>query len=236
MAWRAMNSLLVLRDQVNLIAPNRSKASDGLVGDENHETTSGHYPHYVAGVGLEIVTAWDCTNDPADGCDTWLLSETLRVNRDKRIRYVISNQKVFSSYATSSRAAWTWGPYSGVNPHTGHCHIQVLDEKISDTSTAWNLEGFDMPTADEIAAKVWTYNSGTSSAPVPTVKRLNDAATQVLLSQVQADLNDVRAELELQDAKLDQILALLAQGGGTFPVTSTFSSTAAGTIIWNPPE
>lgn len=167
MAWRPMRSLAEtpssqttgLRGQVNAIAPGRSKASDGLVGDEVHETTSGHYPHYVSGVGSEIVTAWDCTNDPTNGCDSWLLAETLRQHRDKRIRYVISNKKIFSSYASGSRAAWTWGTYSGSNPHTGHCHIQTLDDKISDTTTPWNLEGFDMTISEEdlknIAAHVW---------------------------------------------------------------------------------
>src|SRR6185436_9127526 len=143
MAWRPMRSLAEtpssqttgLRGQVNAIAPNRSKASDGLVGDENHESTSGHFPHTVPGVGDEIVTAWDCTNDPKGGCDSWLLAETLRQHRDPRIRYVISSKKIFSSYDSGSRKAWQWGPYSGADPHTNHAHIQVLDAKISDTTT-----------------------------------------------------------------------------------------------------
>jgi len=143
-AWRAMDSLLVLRAQVDAIAPARSKASDGLVGDENHASTSGHYPHTVPGVGTEIVTAWDCTDDPADGCDSRKLAETLRRHRDKRIRYVISEREIFSSYASGSRPAWEWGPYSGTDPHTNHAHVQVLDAPISDTSTPWDLGGFAM--------------------------------------------------------------------------------------------
>lgn len=143
MAWRAMNSLLVLRDQANTLAPNRSKASDGLVGDEAHQSTnSDHNPHYVPGVGNEIVTALDLTHDPAHGFDSYRFAEILRKRRDPRIKYVISNHRIFSSYATGSRAAWEWGPYSGVDPHTGHVHVSVLDAKISDTTTPWNLEGF----------------------------------------------------------------------------------------------
>lgn len=141
--WRAMNSLLVLRDQVNAIAPNRSTASDGLVGDAAHAaTTSDHNPHYVAGVGDEIVTALDLTHDPDHGFDSYAFAEVLRQHRDARIKYVISNRRLFSSYATSSYPAWTWRPYSGTDPHTNHVHVSVLDAVISDTRTPWNLDGF----------------------------------------------------------------------------------------------
>lgn len=167
MAWRAMNSLLVLRDQVNAIAPGRSKASDGLVGDEDHQVNnpgSGHNPHYVAGVGDEIVTAWDCTHDPGDGCDCGELTETLRTNRDKRIRYVIFNRRIFSSYAVTENGihydAWEWRPYYGSDPHTGHAHIQTLDDPIADTSTPWNLDGFgdDMtPAQGYILERILNY-------------------------------------------------------------------------------
>lgn len=142
--WRAMNSLLVLRGQVNVIAPLRAKASDGLVADTNHSTSSGHYPHAVAGVGSAMVTAWDATNDPGAGCDSRRLAETLRRHRDPRIRYVISEREIFSSYPVGSRAAWVWGPYAGDDPHVQHAHIQTLDAPISDTKTPWNLEGFAM--------------------------------------------------------------------------------------------
>lgn len=144
MTWRPMESLLVLRGQVDAIAPNRSRASDGLVGDEAHQSTnSDHNPHYVAGVGDEIVTAIDLTHDPAHGFDSYKFAEALRRNRDSRIKYVISNYRIFSSYASGSRPAWTWGTYSGVDPHTNHVHASVLDAVISDTRTPWNLEGFE---------------------------------------------------------------------------------------------
>src|SRR5215510_962974 len=142
--WRAMASLLVLRDQVNVIAPNRSRASDGLVGDDAHQqTNSDHNPHYVPGVGRDIVTALDLTHDPAGGFDSYKFAETLRVHRDRRIKYVISNHQIFSSYASGGRAPWAWGSYSGPDPHTNHVHVSVLDSPVSDTRTPWNLEGFD---------------------------------------------------------------------------------------------
>lgn len=153
--WRAMSSLLVLRDQVDRIAPNRSRVSDGLVGDADHQdTNSDHNPHYVPGVGSEIVTALDLTHDPARGFDSYRFAEVLRQHRDKRIKYVISNRRIFSSYITTNRAAWAWGPYTGSDPHTNHVHNSVIDAPISDIRTPWNLEGFDM--ADSLI----TYNTG----------------------------------------------------------------------------
>lgn len=153
--WRAMASLLVLRDQANALAPARSRASDGLVGDEAHaERTSDHNPHYVAGVGRDIVTALDLTHDPAGGFDSYAFAEVLRIHRDRRIEYVISNHRIFSSYHSGSRPAWTWGPYGGTDPHTNHVHISVLDDPIADTRTPWNLDGYgeaDMEQTDKLA-------------------------------------------------------------------------------------
>lgn len=141
--WRAMESLLVLREQANAIAPSRSKASDGLVGDPAHQATnSDHNPHPVAGVGPAMVTALDLTHDPAHGFDSYRFAETLRTHRDKRIKYVISKGRIFSSYAVGSTPAWTWRPYGGSDPHTNHVHVSVLDNAASDTRTPWNLEGF----------------------------------------------------------------------------------------------
>ncbi|HEX5997278.1 MAG TPA: hypothetical protein VFY84_19230 [Jiangellales bacterium] len=176
--WRAMGSLLVLRDQADAAAPKRSHASDGLVGDEDHqETTSDHNPHEVPGVGENIVTALDLTHDPAHGFDSYRFAEVLRTHRDKRIKYVISNKRIFSSYASGSRAAWAWGPYNGSDPHTNHVHVSVLDAAISDTRTPWNLEGFIMSEAEVITgtSKLWDQAAQRST---PTGRNFgNDVAT-----------------------------------------------------------
>ena len=169
--WRAMASLLVLRDQVNVIAPKRSRASDGLVGDVAHQqTNSDHNPHYVPGVGSNIVTALDLTHDPSGGFDSYKFAETLRRHRDRRIKYVISNRRIFSSYASGSRAPWTWGSYSGPDPHTNHVHVSVLDAPISDTRTPWNLEGFvDMTPGQQYVQHVMNYRLDAILHMRPTV-------------------------------------------------------------------
>lgn len=250
MAWRPMRSLAEspssqttgLRGQVNAIAPNRSTASDGLVGDENHETTSGHYPHYVAGVGDEIVTAWDCTNDPKNGCDSRLLAETLRQHRDPRIRYVISSQEIFSSYASGSRPAWTWGPYSGADPHTNHAHIQVLDAQISDTTTPWNLEGFgDTVSVADVRTGIAQMADEGAQRNTPTGRSYADDFNVMVSAALADEFTKVYEALAALDVKLDLILAKLDQGGGgtvVLPATSNFTATqtATGVITWVPTE
>ncbi len=201
MAWRAMNSLLVLRDQANKLAPNRSKASDGLVGDEAHQSTnSDHNPHYVPGVGSEIVTALDLTHDPAHGFDSYRFAEVLRLHRDPRIKYVISNKRMFSSYAVSGYAAWTWRPYSGEDPHTNHVHVSVLDAVISDTKAEWNLEGFmatQFSSEDQTVLKAapWQYDGrGIGENNGTTVKKSTLAYLDEILRntrKVQIDSDDL---------------------------------------------
>jgi hypothetical protein len=232
--WRAMGSLLVLRDQVNAIAPNRSTASDGLVGDAAHQaTTSDHNPHYVAGVGNEMVTALDLTHDPAHGFDSYRFAEVLRQHRDPRIKYVISNGRLFSSYSTSSRPAWTWGTYSGTDPHTNHVHTSVLDAPISDTRSTWNLDGFedDMTAAEFLAilrdpavaaqmrAFPWQYVGG----------GLPNGASSTLSALTQIHIATA-GSLAALNAKLGEILAAAQDDGDTTVVLPPDAIAALGEI------
>jgi hypothetical protein len=206
--WRAMASLLVLRDQVNALAPDRSRASDGLVGDAAHQATnSDHNPHYVPGVGYNIVTALDLTHDPVHGFDSYEYAEVLRTHRDRRIKYVISNHRIFSSYTSGSRPAWTWGPYKGVDPHTNHVHVSVLDSPISDTRTPWNLEGTGMAdyTEAELKAFPWQYTGrGIGENNGTTVQRSTLSYFDEILQLVRKIAAAVPPDLV---ARLDAILA-----------------------------
>ena len=265
MAWRAMRSLEVLRAQVNTEAPGRSKASDGLVGDQDHQQNnpgSGHNPHYVAGVGDEIVTAWDCTHDPSHGCDCGVLTEALRTHRDKRIRYVIFDRHIFSSYATGGYPAWAWRPYTGVDPHTGHAHIQTLDDPIADTDTPWNLEGFtDMSYDDNAAIRDYAtaeraykilvegledYQIAPFTAPAGKV--WTPAPEHSVLIEM---LKRIDAGVQQANETLAEILTLLqadgGSGGGVLPPSGQLeaikrdvdllvaAATAAGQVVTSPP-
>lgn len=244
MAFRVFNSLLVLRGQANELAPDRAKGADGTICDQNHPTTSDHCPHNVPGVGSEMVSALDLTHDPAGGFDSYKFAEVLRVHRDQRIKYVISNHHMFSSYATSSYAAWTWRPYSGEDPHTNHVHISVLDAAISDTTTVWNLEGFmatQFNPEDQtvLRAAPWQYDGrGIGENNGTTVKKStlayfdevldNSRAVTADMGQITAKVDTLAAKLVQMDMKLDQILTLLAAGGGGAlpPAVYRFEGTA----------
>lgn len=229
MTWRAMQSLLVLRDQVNTLAPYRSKVSDGLVGDLAHQAEqSDHNPHYVAGVGAEMVTALDLTHDPAGGFDSYAFAEVLRLNRDDRIKYVISNLHIFSAYAVNGYAAWTWRPYSGTDPHTNHVHVSVLDAVISDTATPWNLEGFaDVSEADVITGTVALWKDA-SERDTPTGRAFGNYVSGAVSLAVKDEFAAVADALAAIKAELDEIKAQLP--GSAAPGSSTIPLTLTGTI------
>lgn len=140
MAYRLAKSLEKLRSQTNALAPNRSTASDGWIGDAAHATTaSDHNPHVKDG-STGVVTAIDLTDDPMTGADMDAIAESLRRSKDPRIKYVIWSKRMFSSYSTSTHAAWSWRPYSGTNPHTKHMHVSVQPTKrLYDDTRPWAL-------------------------------------------------------------------------------------------------
>jgi hypothetical protein len=125
MTWRLAKSLAKLRDQVNERHPKRKKHADGSIGDSAHSSrASDHNPH-IKDAGTGVVSALDLTHDPANGFDSYAFAESLRLAKDPRCKYVISNGRIFSS----TTAPWVWRKYTGSNPHKSHVHISVLAEK-----------------------------------------------------------------------------------------------------------
>ncbi|HKV33547.1 MAG TPA: hypothetical protein VJP89_04485, partial [Pyrinomonadaceae bacterium] len=61
MAWRVAKSLLRLREQINELAPNRSKASDGTIGDAAHASRKSDHNPWVKDGSIGVVTAMDIT-------------------------------------------------------------------------------------------------------------------------------------------------------------------------------
>jgi hypothetical protein len=134
MAWRLARSLSTLRDQINALSPNRSKVSDGTIGDVAHSARSSD--HNPSG---GIVHAMDITNDPAHGIVSRSIAEALAASNDPRIKYLISNGQICSGTG-QGKPAWVWRKYIGSNPHNHHFHISVKAAGADDTSP-WNLRG-----------------------------------------------------------------------------------------------
>lgn len=152
MSFRIAHSLDQMRSQVNQHAPGRSKSADGWIGDAAHAArTSDHNP-WIRHGGIGIVSALDITHDPRSGVDVYRMADHMRTRRDARIKYVITNGRIFSSTAS----AWTWRTYTGTNPHRTHVHVSVNSTAAHfDDRRPWDLgltAGTPSPTTPSLPA------------------------------------------------------------------------------------
>jgi hypothetical protein len=159
--WRPATSLLALFAEVNALAPHRSKASDGLIGDENHDPSSDHCPDAGG-----VVRGADVTHDPAGGLDCNQLAQTIRQREDPRVKYIIFHRKIMSGTG-QTHTAWKWRHYTGDNPHETHMHVSIKGTADADSdvrswlggtpllASAVPVKGWDeMATKEEIKAAV----------------------------------------------------------------------------------
>jgi hypothetical protein len=141
MVWRLAKSLEQLRSQANALWPNRSKASDGTIGDAAHAASaSDHNPN-----DLGVVCAFDLTYDPANDVDCAAIAEAVRTNPHPDLKYLIWDHRMFSAYARAPYAPFEWRPYTGADPHTNHIHFSVgvgtdgRSVEPYDDETPWTL-------------------------------------------------------------------------------------------------
>lgn len=121
MAWRLARSLDVLRQQINSTWPDRSKRTDGTIGDLAHQR-AGNSEHLPNRAG--VVRAMDITHDPANGVDGDRLAADIIAEIERRGHkgYVIWNRRIRSSYVQPG----VWRTYRGSNPHTAHVHVSYI--------------------------------------------------------------------------------------------------------------
>jgi hypothetical protein len=200
MTWRVAFSLDKLLRQLNAMAPWRSKASDGSIGDARHATQNSDHNPWFALKGQPLVTARDFTHDPANGLDCNWLAETLVSNRDSRIKYVIWNGRIIDS--RPGRNPWKWMPYHGANPHTKHLHLSVMNNASADDSRAWTLTPY-LPLEDEMTpaqeAKLDALlNLFYKSAAQPWGQTVFDAIWEVRdrVKAVEADVAELKARTD----------------------------------------
>lgn len=120
--WRLAPSLLELYTQTNARWPTRSQLSDGSIGDARHQQTKSD--HNPAG---GWVCALDITEDARHGPDLMALWHHLVATRDGRVKYLIYERRIVSSYSAGGVAAWVARPYAGLNAHDRHLHVSVRD-------------------------------------------------------------------------------------------------------------
>lgn len=132
--WRLARALTVLRSQINNQWPNRSKESDGTIGDAKHASRkSDHNPWVHDSNDQPVVTALDVTHDPANGVDCTKISA--EILNDPRVKYIIWNGRIWNP-----KEGMKWRKYIGDDPHTKHMHVSVkAEEKLFDNEKPWEI-------------------------------------------------------------------------------------------------
>ncbi|MEV6306765.1 hypothetical protein AB0M02_45720 [Actinoplanes sp. NPDC051861] len=159
--WVLVPCLVQLRTELNRIAPDRDKTSDGTIGDRAHQATVsdhnddevGRVPIYDADSKHEV-HAFDADDDLRTPNLTMemvvqhILARS-RSGAENRLRYIIYNRRIWEA---SNR--WKQRAYTGSSPHTEHAHFSAsyVTSREANT-TSWRLE--DIPVALTDADKRW---------------------------------------------------------------------------------
>lgn len=196
-APRMVKSLQTFREQVNKLAPKRSKASDGWVGDKAHSMRkSDHNPEPDG-----TVDAFDLTHDPKNGVDIQKVCDALIASKDKRISYLICNGMIISG--AGGTKPWVKRAYTGANKHTKHLHVSVKDAGQDDT-TPWKIDS-----AFGKAAPAPKPAPAPTPAPKPDVY-----ASKTMIKLVQAKLTELGYPLGSKDVatgEFDGVLGTLTK-------------------------
>jgi hypothetical protein len=150
-SWVLVPALVSLRNEFNVLAPGRDRASDGSIGDAAHraEGPSGHNPDDTPGSTPENSDADAIPEVRAIDVDAdlrqpgWSMERAVQIIVDRhrsgvdtRLDYVIYNRRIWA------RAyGWEEREYVGVNPHDKHAHFSCR----AGSGTAGNPEAFTGP-------------------------------------------------------------------------------------------
>ncbi len=120
--WHTAPSLVKLRSEINARWPNRSRSSDGTIGDTRHsKTTNSHNPVGTAtGPRYGTRGAVHAMDITASGIDVNAVLSA--VIGDSRVWYVIHRGKIWSR-------TYGWAPRTQYgDPHTSHIHINLRED------------------------------------------------------------------------------------------------------------
>lgn len=189
MAPTLVKPLVNLRSQLNTRFSDRDKASDGWIGDYQHQTgTSGHNPDDTAGGGnaewegdadsVQDVRAIDVDKDLRDVYGwtmerfiQWFIGR-LREGEFQNIRYVIFNKRIWHR-----RDGFATHEYTGSNPHDKHAHFSNdWSEADDDANTNYRLE---RTVPDLSAEDVQAINAHTTAQANRIISEVNQVDEEV---------------------------------------------------------
>lgn len=123
-------ALIQLREQFDDCYPERSRQSDGWLGDSRHSSRKSDHNADKQG----WVRALDVDADLGISREEMhQVVEQLRKFGRKRLSYII-----FDGRICSSKSLWRWIKYSGINPHRTHAHFSAKKNQ-DDNREFWNV-------------------------------------------------------------------------------------------------
>lgn len=158
-AWRVVNSLNKLNEQIRAYAPRSVPPATpveswGSIADAEHSASSDHYPHFYGALGATaVVCARDFPHAPGLGLDGGVVTEHMRRTRDARVQYIIFNRRI-----TGVNYGWQWRTYTGDDPHDKHFHVSGVHTAAADGTQPWSLpiSEDDMDASDpNFQALIW---------------------------------------------------------------------------------
>lgn len=148
--WILVPSLVSLRRDIERIAPDRDRTTDGSIGDTAHAAggNSDHLPDedFAALRGKDAdsrneVHAIDVDRDLREpGLTMEMVVQHIlarcRAGLEDRLRYIIYSRRIWSA-----SSGWRQEAYSGSNPHTEHAHFSASYGTAQEADThSWHLE------------------------------------------------------------------------------------------------
>jgi hypothetical protein len=156
--WRVAQCIPPLYDAAQKLAPNRSHASDGTIGDLAHRYEGRPTWDYATGRSnggsdhnpdmYGTVCALDLTHDPAHGFDAWhvanVIANNILAGKENRVSYLVCNDHSGSSdqiFHNPYNQGWRWSHQSG-SDHISHLHTSVNHfYSINSQMQPWDLTG-----------------------------------------------------------------------------------------------
>ena len=133
MAWRDARSIETLRNQLNAIAPNRSKSTERyarIAAAHGQNPTSDHEPNASG-----VVTAFDVTHDPAGGMDARAWRRRCASSAIAEQVCDLRSSHLLGDEITLGVASLRRGERA---PHP-HPHLGVFDSALYDDAGAWTI-------------------------------------------------------------------------------------------------